>query len=184
MDIPWVFRQGAQDEVIHMVLRGPLLIYSLNVPRVIMLHSVARRTMRLMKGLYGCLRAAIQFWKKLSSQPVTWGFTINPYDCCVANKQVNGKQLVVMWHVDDLKLSLQDPMVLDALLQDLNATFGKEAPLVTNTTKRHDYLGVMLDCSKPGQVTVDMHAYIDGILKEASEEMLGVATTPAAEHLF
>ena len=137
-----------------------------------------------MKGLYGCLRAAIQFWKRLSSQVVMWGFTVNPYDCCVANKQVNGQQLMVTWHVDDLKLSHQDPAVLDAFLQDLNATFGKEAPLVTNTSKKHDYLGMMLDYSKPGQVIADMHAYIDGILKEAPEEMLEVATTPAAEHLF
>ena len=35
---------------------------------------------QLMKGLYGCLQATIQFWKKLTHQLVQWGFVINPYD--------------------------------------------------------------------------------------------------------
>ena len=33
------------------------------------------------------------------------GFVVNPYDPCVANKMVNGSQMTVTWHVDDLKLS-------------------------------------------------------------------------------
>ena len=45
---------------------------------------------QLMKGLYGCLQAAIQFWKKLTHQLVQWGFVINPYDPCMVNKVING----------------------------------------------------------------------------------------------
>ena len=30
------------------------------------------------------------------------GFVINPYDPCVANKIVDGKQFTVAWHVDAL----------------------------------------------------------------------------------
>jgi hypothetical protein len=33
------------------------------------------------------------------------GFIINPYDPCVANKIVNGNQLALQWHVDDLMIS-------------------------------------------------------------------------------
>ena len=33
------------------------------------------------------------------------GFKLNPYDPCVANKIVHGKQLTIAWHVDDLKVS-------------------------------------------------------------------------------
>jgi len=33
------------------------------------------------------------------------GFTINPYDPCIANKMVNGSQMSVRWHVDDLMIS-------------------------------------------------------------------------------
>jgi len=34
-----------------------------------------------------------------------WGFTLNLYDKCVANKIIEGKQCTITWHVDELKLS-------------------------------------------------------------------------------
>jgi hypothetical protein len=33
------------------------------------------------------------------------GFEINPYDPCVANKMVNGTQMTIRWHVNDLMIS-------------------------------------------------------------------------------
>jgi len=37
-----------------------------------------------------------------------FGFVLNPYDPCVANKGVvKGKQLTIVWHVDDLKVMPQ-----------------------------------------------------------------------------
>jgi hypothetical protein len=33
------------------------------------------------------------------------GFEINPCDPCVANKVIQGKQLAVVWHVNNLKVS-------------------------------------------------------------------------------
>ena len=38
-----------------------------------------------------------------------YGFEINPYDPYVANKMIDGKQMMVLWHVDDLKVSHVDP---------------------------------------------------------------------------
>ena len=46
---------------------------------------------RLSKALYGMLRAALLFYKRLRSTLEEMGFEINPYDPCVANKMVNGK---------------------------------------------------------------------------------------------
>jgi hypothetical protein len=36
----------------------------------------------LKKDLYGTLKAALLFWKKLSTQLEEWGFVLNPYDWC------------------------------------------------------------------------------------------------------
>ena len=44
---------------------------------------------------------------------MAYGFEINPYNPCVVNKRVNGKQLTVMWHVDDVKSSHVDSKVND-----------------------------------------------------------------------
>ena len=35
----------------------------------------------------------------------TQKFNINPYDLCVANKVINGYQVTVLHHVDDLQIS-------------------------------------------------------------------------------
>ncbi len=45
------------------------------------------------------------FYNKLVADLEADGFVIIPYDPCVANKMVNGKQMTVCWVVDDLKVS-------------------------------------------------------------------------------
>ena len=57
------------------------------------------------KALYGLLKSALDFYNKLRGDLEKNGFVVNPYDPCVANKIVNGKQMTVIWHVDDLKVS-------------------------------------------------------------------------------
>lgn len=59
----------------------------------------------LKKALYGTLRAALLFWRKLSKHLVDNGYVINPYNWCVTNKIINNKQCTIVWHVDDLKIS-------------------------------------------------------------------------------
>ena len=63
---------------------------------------------RLQKALYGCLKISLLFYEKLVGYLEAYGFRINPYDPCVANKMLDGKQLTVCWHVDDLKISCVD----------------------------------------------------------------------------
>mmetsp|Transcript_16444 Transcript_16444/g.46750 ORF Transcript_16444/g.46750 Transcript_16444/m.46750 type:complete len:280 (+) Transcript_16444:460-1299(+) len=41
-----------------------------------------------------------------------------------------------------------------------------------------------LDFSSPGKVSINMRDYVDNILEEVPSDMDGVATTPAADHLF
>ena len=62
---------------------------------------------RLSKALYlyGLLQSALLFYRKLRSELEDHGFTVNPYDPCVANKIINGKQMTVTWHVDNRKIS-------------------------------------------------------------------------------
>ena len=46
---------------------------------------------RLQKALYSLLKSALLFYKQLVTDLTNIGFTLNPYDPCVANKMVNGK---------------------------------------------------------------------------------------------
>ena len=57
------------------------------------------------KALYGMLRAASLFYRKLRRDLEEMRFKVNPYDPCIANRDVDGAQCTVVWHVDDLKVS-------------------------------------------------------------------------------
>ena len=139
----------------------------------------------LLKALYGTLRAARLFWEKLQAKLVNdWGFTPNRYDSCVVNKEVNGKQLTVAWHVDDLKVSHQDESALDEFIAMMEEEFGKETPLTIARGPIQEYLGMTLDFTEKGKVIVKMSDYIKNMLKDAPASMDGHATTPAASHLF
>jgi hypothetical protein len=97
---------------------------------------------------------------------------------------VNGKQLTIAWHVHDLKISHVDTKVVDSFIDDLDHEFGKETPLSKSRGKIHDYLGMTLDFSINGQVTITMIDYIKMICMDLPKEMVGSTATPAASHLF
>ena len=59
------------------------------------------------------LQAALLWYQKFKTDLEAEGYVFNPYDACVANKMVKGKQHTVVFHVDDLKCSHVDPQVND-----------------------------------------------------------------------
>ena len=140
---------------------------------------------KLKKALYGLLQAALLFYKKLSEDLIEEGFTINPYDPCVANKIIKGNQMTVVWHVDDLKVSHKDPQQIDKFINFLKTKYENESGKVKVTRgKKHKYLGMMLDYTIEGSVKIDMEDYVNKIIDEFPEEVQKVTRTPASEHLF
>ena len=70
------------------------------------------------------LVSAMLFYCKLTKALLSYSFELNPYDPCVANKIINGEQITICWHVDDLKSSHIDPKVNNEFLQWIKDTFG------------------------------------------------------------
>jgi len=190
VDIPGAFMQADMDEQVHVRFTGPMVDLLLEVDPEMYLPYVAYEGkakvlyVELLKALYGTMRAARLFWEKLRGKLLENGFVANPYDSCVVNKMINGKQCTIGWHVDDVKISHVDSMVVDHVIDILDAEFGKEAPLTKSRGKVHEYLGMTLDFSNPGQVIVDMIEYIKTVLAGMPADMVGSAPTPAASHLF
>ena len=135
-------------------------------------------------AIYGTLKAALLFWKKLSASLKMRGFEVNPYDWCIANKIINGSQCTIVWHVDDLKISHKDPAVVDGIIASLNAEYGKVGEMTVRRGHKHDYLGMVLDFSNEGKFVVDMEDYLKEMINDLPDDMDGMATTPAADHLF
>jgi hypothetical protein len=190
VDIPGAFMQADIDEVVHVKFEGEMAEMLVRLdPKLYRKYVRDERGkpvlyVELLKALYGTLRAALLFWKLLSSKLVSWGFTINPYDWCVANKLVNGTQCTILWHVDDLKISHINCETNTEVIKMINDEFGQEAPLTVTRGKIHEYLGMTLDYSEAGKVKIKMIDYVEKMLAELPEDMMGEAPTPAANHLF
>ncbi len=62
---------------------------------------------KLTKAIYGLLKSALLFYQKFVKDLKSYSspFIINPYVPCVANATVASSQMMVTWHVDDLKTS-------------------------------------------------------------------------------
>lgn len=189
-DVPGAFMQADMDELVHMRFTGKMVELLLEIDRgmyepcIVVERGEKVMYVELLKALYGTLRAARLFWEKLSAKLREWGFTMNQYDSCVANKVIDGTQMTVAWHVDDLKVSHKKLIAIQEFAAQLNAEFGKETPITESYGKRHEYLGMMLNFSTPGEVEISMQEYIKLILHDAPEDMKGVAATPAGNHLF
>ena len=77
----------------------------------------------LLKALYGTLKEALLFYKKLVKDLISYGFELNFYDPCVANKMINGKQMTVIWRVDDFKISQQDSNEVTKFVQWIKSKY-------------------------------------------------------------
>ena len=192
VDIPGAFMHSDMDELLHMRLEGALAELLIRVnPAKYGPHTSTEKGkpviyVRLNKALYGTLQAALLFWQNLSGFLVEeMGFTLNPYDHCVANKTISGSQCTVIWHVDDLKISHVRKDALATVVQGLNKKYGKETPITVHYGSVHDYLGMTIDFSTVGKVHFKMTDYVANLLDEAQEDaIIGTSVTPAAAHLF
>jgi hypothetical protein len=108
VDIPGAFMQANIEEVVHVKFEGEIAEMLVKMDPKLYRKYVKDENgktvlyVELLKALYGTLQAALLFWKLLSGKLEKWGFTINPYDWCVANKMIDGTQCTIVWHVDDL----------------------------------------------------------------------------------
>ena len=138
------------------------------------------------RAIYGMLQSALLFYKKFRKDIEAVGFKINPYDPCTANKIIQGKQMTIVWHVDDLKISHKDPEVITKMVDWLQQKYGDPKINKVKATRgnKHDYLAMILDYSVKGKVKIDMTKYVQQMLEEFPLEIKKESKTPATEKLF
>jgi len=116
----------------------------------------------ILKAMYGMIKSPLLFYRKLRTDLEQEGFEVNPYDICVANKEVQGKQFTVCWHVDDLKASHVEIARVNDFIAWAEKKYGD--PTITQMKpsrgKVHDYLGMTLDFSEKGKVKICMKEYV------------------------
>jgi len=68
-------------------------------------------------------KAAKRFYQDLTSHLKEKGFEANP-DPCVMNRNIQGSQCTIAWHVDGLKISHKSQAVVNRMLKRLSDIYG------------------------------------------------------------
>jgi hypothetical protein len=137
--------------------------------------------LQLLRALYGCVKSALLWYELFSSTLEGMGFTLNPYDNCVANKMIDGKQCTILWYVDDNKISHVDPEVVSSIILEIEKHFGK---MTVTRGKEHTFLGMKIVFNENRTVTISMREYIEDAIEEFQEAITNRAVTPARNNLF
>ena len=190
--IPGAFLQAVNPDFVLMRLDGILAELIVKVApklyhKYVTTNSKGKPVLyvQLEKAVYGMMKSALLFCRKLVADLISLGFEINPYDPCVANKLINGKQMTICWHVGDLFIGHVDPTVVTSFLDWLAQRYDTDnKKLNVVRGHKHDYLGMNLDFSTNGEVCIDMIPYIKKIIEAFPEKITGVQSTPAGDHLF
>jgi hypothetical protein len=128
------------------------------------------------------MRSALLFYLKLRRDLEEFGFVFNEYDPCAANKIVNGTQMTVVFHVDDLKVSHMSDLELTKMVIWLAKKYGEK--IVIHRGDVHDYLGMDLDYSEKGVVKLSMIKQLEKVFADFPEDVGKASSTPASDHLF
>jgi hypothetical protein len=119
-NVPSAFVNMDVDKDVIMVLKGELADMMIQIApevyrRYVMVDRKGTKVLyvKLQKALYGLMRASLIFYQKLRKEFEEYGLVVNPYDPCVANMTTKeGKQLTIIWHVDDLMALCKDDFEL------------------------------------------------------------------------
>jgi hypothetical protein len=136
---------------------------------------------KLVKAIYGCVQSALLWYQLFYSHLKDIGFELNPYDPCVANKQINGKQCTIVWYVDDTKISHADPDVVTNIIERIEERFGK---MTVKRGPEHIFLGMKIIYNKNGTAEVTMRDYLEEAIMESELNVTRIAATPARRDLF
>jgi hypothetical protein len=109
------------------------------------------------------------------------GFTVNPYDFCIANATIDGQQCTIGWFVDDLKISHANPSVVTNILTALESRFGK---MKVTRGSTHKFLGMTIKYLGDGTATIHMPSYICEAIDESGLDATKSASTPCASSLL
>ena len=137
--------------------------------------------MRINKALYGMIESALLWYKCYTTVLKDMDFIINPYDRCIANKTINGKQCTIGWYVDDNKLSHVDPEVVTDVLAQIEEKF---PGLVTTRGKEHTFLGMDIKYTKDKKVLINLKNHILEAIEAFGEDLGPEVKSPAAKWLF
>jgi hypothetical protein len=140
--------------------------------------------LEILRALYGCIESALRWYELYTETLHKEGFVINPYDRCVANKVINGKQCTIVWYVDDNKVSHVDPIVVTEVIDIMKGHFGD---LTVSRGKKHRFLGMNIELTDDRKLKIEMkdqlQETVDMFTQLEEKEITETVTSPARPNL-
>ena len=138
------------------------------------------------KMIYGTVKAVLKAYKKLAKYLRSWGLEMNLYDPCTWNKIVDGEQLSLIFHIDDILLSHFSASVVTEHIKLLDGAYGTIDPLTMTRGKQHEYLGMTLDFeSTKGACVISQYDFAKKMCSNLPKELKGpYRNTPALPDFF
>ena len=137
----------------------------------------------LYKSLYGLMRSALLFYKKLGKELEEYGMKINLFDMCLANMDTaTGNQLTVIWHMDNLKILCKNKFEVTKLICYISRIYGDK--MTMHWGGKGKYLGMHLDFTGRGTFQVNKSHYVQEILNDFPEPINKSCMSPYGDKLF
>lgn len=136
---------------------------------------------QLLKALYRCVVSALHWYQMFAGALKEMGLELNPYNSCVANRTINGKQCSIAWYMDDIKISHVDPKVVTGVIESIENKFRK---MSITRGKSHRFLGMDIMFQSNKTVKIQMKEYLQESIEELNLDIVHLATTPARASLF
>ena len=188
-DVPGTFLQAEfdHDKLVLLKLRGDHMVDMMcevnPAHKANVRYEYGKKVlyMQVIRTLYGCIESALAWYQLFTTTLEKEGFTLNPYDKCVANKMVDGHQLTIAWHVDDCLMSHMDRKVLEVFGEKMIEYFGD---MEITIGEKHSFLGMEIKV-KDHVVKISMKKHLQKIIddfKSDTGEILDDTVASIATH--
>ena len=154
-DVKGAYLNARMEEEVLMKITGPEVDLFCEIDQTLASFVVYEKGKKVLyvqldKALYGCVQSALLWYELYASTLKDMGFELNPYDLCVANADIEGKQCTIVWYVDDNKISHANPKLIDEVIAKIEGKFGK---MSQTRGDKHDFLGMQI-VFKDGKVQI------------------------------
>jgi hypothetical protein len=185
-DVPGAYLNADMPDFVLMKMVGQTVDIMCRVNRdwekfVVIENGQKTLYLRLAKALYGCVKSGLLWYDLYVSKLKPMGFELNPYEPCVANAIIEGKQCTMAWYVDDNKLSHVSPDVVTMVIEKIEEHFGA---VVTTRGKKHEFLGMQLEFRDDGTVAILMDRYLRQAIEDSKMDITRDAASPATKGLM
>ena len=100
---------------------------------------------QMLKALYGMMVSSLLFYRHFRKDLDSMGYVVNPNDIFVANRNIEGTQQTITWHLDNVNVNHKSAKVNKEFCEWCETKYGSKSNghVKTVIRKIHDYLAMI-----------------------------------------